>query len=413
MPARLKNIARWIQTNTNTDLRYLGRGGFWVSISHSTEILSGIIVTVALANLVPKETMGTYQYVLATSVLLSALTLTGMRTALIRAVAQGNYGLLRYAVITKLKWNIGIVLSAAAIAAYYFYMGNNVLGNAFLIVGTTSPFLESFRLYQAYLVGAQKFKFNAFMALVRRGLPTLGMVMVVLITTDVLALVLAYFSINLLAVSITLWLTARSIIHPPTHDTTMAAYSKHLSVTEFIGTVTGQADKLLLWHFLGPVAVATFTIAQLPIRYTSSSIGILNSLVLPKLAQRDFHKLKTSLYKKILIFSLLAISGSFIYILLAPWLFSIVFPSYTEAISFSQALALGLIFVPITTLQQALTAHQKMRALYTNSIINNTIKIILLVTLLPLFGIWGAIYSILITQLIGAVVVSTTFLRTK
>lgn len=406
-------VLNFLQRKTNTDLRYLGGGGVWVMLGHSAEIIGGIIVTVALANLVPKEVLGTYQYVLATALLLSAFTLTGMRTALMRAVAQGDKGLLRYAVITKLKWNLGIVVAAAAVAGYYFYMDNDLLGTAFLIVGTTAPFLESFRLYQAYLIGAEQFRFNAFMALLRRTLPAAAMVATAFYTSDVLLLILTYFSINLISVSLVLWLTARTHYAAATTDRSMVGYSKHLSLMGAFGNFASQADKLLLWHFLGPVAVATFTLAQLPTRYTASSMGVLRSLILPKLAKRDFHKLKQSLPRKVFFFFLLAAAVTLLYILIAPWLFSLVFPTYPEAVALSQLLALTILFVPRSAFAQALTAHAKKKPLYILSVSGNLIKIGSLLVFLPLYGIWGAVYALLLTQVLSVILMSILFYRTQ
>jgi O-antigen/teichoic acid export membrane protein len=410
---QLNQFADWLQRHTKTDIRYLAKGGFWVGIGHSAEMIGGIVVTIALANLLPKDVLGTYQYVLATALLLGAFTLTGMRAALIRAVAQGDKGLLRYAVITKLKWNLGIVAAAGAVAGYYYFMGNNTLGTAFLIVGTTAPFLESFRLYQAYLIGSERFRLNAMLAILRRGLPTIAMVLTAVYTTDILTLILTYFSINLIAVSIVLWLTARNVTAKPTTDKSMVGYSKHLSLMATLSQFSAQADKLLLWHYLGPVAVATFTIAQLPTRYTSSSVGILRYLVLPKLAQRDFTTLKQTLPRKVFLFFLITVAATAVYILLAPWLFSFVFPTYPEAVAISQVLALTLLFVPRSAFAQALTAHSKKKALYTISVTSNLLKIASLIILLPIFGIWGAVYALLFTELVSVLLMSILFYRTS
>ena len=405
-------LADWLQHHTKTDIRYLAKGGIWVGLGHSAEMIGGIIVTIALANLLPKDVLGTYQYVLATALLLGAFTLTGMRTALIRAVAQGDKGLLRYAVITKLKWNLGIVAAAGAVAGYYYFMGNNTLGTAFLVVGTTAPFLESFRLYQPYLIGAERFRLNALLAILRRGLPTIAMVSAAVYTTDTLSLIATYFIINLIAVSIVLWLTAQNMNATPTSDKGMIGYSKHLSLMGVLGQFSSQADKLLLWHYLGPVAVATFTIAQLPTRYTNSSVGILRYLVLPKLAKRDFTTIKQTLHRKVLLFFLGTVVATTVYILFAPWLFSTVFPTYPDAVAISQVLALTLLFLPRSAYKQALTAHAKKKALYILNIIASIAKIASLVILLPIFGIWGAVYALLFAEVLSFILISFLFYQT-
>ena len=101
--------------------------------------------------------------------------------------------------------------------------------------------------------------------------------------------------------------------------------------------------------------------------------------------------------------------GASAYILAVPFIFPLLFPQYPESIAFTQVLALGLIFVPRSIYGKVLIAHKQLQAQYILSVSNASIKIFLLFILLPLYGVWGAIYAVLVTDLISAISVRYFF----
>jgi O-antigen/teichoic acid export membrane protein len=179
------------------------------------------------------------------------------------------------------------------------------------------------------------------------------------------------------------------------------------------GRIATHIDKVLVFHHLGAVAVATYTIAQLPTKYTGSTLSLIGPLVLPKLAKRDFATLQTTLPRKVRLLFVIATLVTVTYILLAPWLFALVFPSYPEAVLISQALALSIMLIPRSTYGQALIAHNKTKSLYILNTSMPALKLTLLYVLLPMYGIWGAVYAILASDSIGALLGYTFFKRTR
>ena len=399
-----------MQHYTKTDIRYLGRGGFWLGVGHVAQILGGLIVTIVLANTLTKSDLGTYQFILSTATILGAFTLTGLAVAVTTATAKGDEGALRSGVRTKLKWNVGILIASALVAAYYFYNDNDTLGIAFLIVGAMAPFIEGFHLYQPYLVGKQAFRHVAYLNILRKAIPMTAILTTVAFTRDPLHLVAAYFLSNAVTMALLYKLTVWNYQPPLSTDfSETVAFSKHLSVMNLLGRIAGHIDKVLIFHHLGSIAVATYTIAQLPVRYTGSSMSLLRSLVLPKLAKRDFPTLQKTLPRKVRFLFLLALLITIVYILLAPWVFALVFPEFPEAVLLSQVLALHILLLPRSTYSHALTAHEKTKALYILQIGMPLLKLGLLYFLLPIYDIWGAVYAILASDVIGMILVYTLF----
>jgi len=405
------NLIKKIQSRTGTDLPAIFKDGLWVSTANGIQILVGIITTIVLANLLNKETLGTYQYILAVAGVLSIFTLSGLGTAITRGVAQGHEGLLRSSVQLKLKWSIGIALASAAVASYYLFNGNFELGLSFLIVGACAPFIESFKLYENYLYGKQSFRDSLLLGAWRKPLPLLATVATAWFYPEPLALIAAYFVSNALSLAL-VYLSVIAKYQPPSesHAETVA-YSKHLSIIRGISIATSHADKLFLWHLLGPVAVASFTIAQLATRYSGVFLNTLTAIALPRFSKRDLPTLQQTLPRKVALLTLGMVAAAGAYVVVAPWLFSLLFPEYSESLLLSQALALGFLFLPRSLYGQALTAHAQTKTQYILSIATPLLKLTLLAILIPIYGIWGAVYAQLITDLIGSIMVYVLFKR--
>lgn len=413
MIARLHAFLKWSETYTKTDMTYLAKGGFWVSSKYFVGIVAGLITTVAFANWVDPTTFGTYQFVISLSAIIGAFSLTGMGVALNRAVAQGREGALRYAVTTNLKWSFGIFITGGAIAIYYFVNDNFILAVSILIAGSLQPFILSFRIYEQYLGGKQLFQQDAIIELVRKIFPFIALLTTLYFTNSLVVLIAVYFGSNalsyMLGYSYVLWR-----YRPPFEaDPDAFRFSKHLSGMSLIGQIGAHADKILLWHFLGPAAVATFTVAQLATRYSGGLLSTVTQVALPKLSIRDLSTLQQTLPRKVLLFSGAMAVVALLYMVGAPFLFNWLFPAYTEAIPLTQMLALTLIFVPRSLFSKALTAHTCTQELYILSILTPMIKVSLLIFLLPLCGIFGAAYALLTSGFINSLLTYRFFKRAR
>jgi O-antigen/teichoic acid export membrane protein len=406
-------ILKWSEKYIKTDMTYLAKGGFWMVLKYLTGIIAGLVTTVAFANLVDPTTYGTYQFVISVGSVLGILTLSGMGLAINRAVAQGRDGAFRYGVRTKLRWSIGITLAAGLLAAYYFLNGNTVLGASILLAGALQPIILSFREYENYLGGKLLFKEDSLIEVIRKVFPFLLLLSVLFYSNNVIVLIATYYLSNALSYLAGYWFVIWK--HRPSYknDDEALHFSKHLSGMTAIATIGAQADKVLLWYFIGPVAVATFTIAQFATRYAGGILETVTTIALPKFAVRDLKTLQETLPRKVLIFTGLMMFVTVCYILFAPFVFDILFPNYPDAVLLTQVLALSLLFLPRNLYYKALVAHTQTRSLYYATTIVPVSKISLLLILLPIYGIWGAVYALLASEFLAAIVYFSLFMKEK
>lgn len=380
---------------------YLARGGFWLFADRGMHIFLGLILAIGFANLLPKEAFGIYQFVLSIAGIVGVFTLTGMNTAIVQAVARGFEGALKIGTLTKLKWSIGITMAAFVVALYYFINDNNTLAISLLIVGTFAPFLESFKLYNSFLIGKKEFRAITVLGMWRKPIPIIALLVTLALTDSPLLIILVYFLSHTATTGFLYFKVLRKYKPKGSFSTEAFSYSKHLSVVNVVGRIAGNLDKILLFHFLGaaPLAIYLFSI-NIPKQF-QSLFRIFQPLTLPKLSNRSLDELKQTLPRKAWYMFLFFIIPTGIYIVLAPYIYQLFFPQYIDSVLFSQVFAFTFLFAPASLFENTLHAHLKARELYTVTAIVPTTRIVLAFILIPLYGIWGVLATVFVAHILN------------
>lgn len=406
-------LLRKSEKYTKTDMVYLAKGSFWLNLGQIISSIAGLNMAIALANLLPPETYGVYKFILSFLAILTIPTLNGMNTALIRAVAQGNEGTLWPAVKEKIKWGALGTLGAFIMAGYYFYNQNIALVMCFLIMAVFIPFINTFTIWVQYLNGKKKFKLIGKYQTIMRILVVASIIITVFFTKNILVILFIYFTATTLIRF--LFFTIITKKYPPNNkiDYPSIGYGKHLSLMGILTIIAKQTDKILLFHFLGPVQLAVYTFSLRPIEEMLNPLNNLAKISAPKLSQRPINDLKKSIPGKMFRLFLVMIPIVGIYILIAPYFYQFLFPKYTDSVIYSQTFALTLLFFPNMLMSQTLIAHAKKKQLYITRTLVPGFKIILFFILLPIYGIWGAIATSLLTNLFGTFILLILFKKTK
>lgn len=402
--SKIHNILRWSEKYTKTDMVYLAHGGFWFTLGQIISSASAFLLTIAFANFLPKETFGTYKYVLSFVGVLSVMAIPGVGTAIARSVAIGKEGSFIPALKTKIKWGFSSAFFSFILAGYYYVNDNISLAISFALIGIFIPLLESFGVYSNYLQGKKFFKslskYDIFSQLIASGV----IVITVFFTNNLFILLLVYLAIWTLVRFI--YLKRTLINFPPNNqiDPQTINYGKHLSLMNIIGTISANLDKILIWKFLGAVQVATYFLALAIPTHINGLLKIANRLAFPKLAKKNIDEIKNTLLSKIIKFSGLSIIIILLYAISAPFIYKIFFPKYTEAIFYSQIFSITILMQPIALISSMLTAHARKKELYFINIISPSSKILLMFFLIPQFGILGAIFALIGSKILDSIV---------
>lgn len=409
-----KKILLWSEKYTKTDMLYLTKGGFWLTVERITIVFFGIFVAVAFANLMEPEKYGVYKYVLSVASIAGAFALSGIHTTLGRAVARGFERTLQLAARHAFVWSLGSTLILFAVSGYYFINDNLTLSISFLIAGALSPALAAMSLYNSYLVGKKLFHIKSLFGIFAGVFPPALLLTTLFFTNNPTIFVLVYFAGNALALSLLFSLTIHK--YPPNKsiEPKFLENSLHFSAMNIIETIAVNVDKILIFSQLGGTQLATYSFARLAPDQLRSLSGIIANLAFPKMATRSISELKKIIPRKALLLFALGLITTLIYIALAPLLFSILFPVYTNAIPLSQVFALTLpIALSSILFSQTLISHARKKELYTLKIATPTLRLILMLILLPLFGVWGIVFAIITTYILGNFLLLFLFFRMK
>lgn len=391
---KLRRILHWSERYTHTDMVYLAKSTFWLNANSVVSSIFSFILSIAFAHLLPKESYGTYQFLLSLFSFVGAFTLSGMNVAIIRAVSRGFEGSFLKSIRPQFQWSLAAFVVASGIATYYFLHENITLSVGMLVVAVLTPFLTTFNTYSAFVTGKKDFRRMFWNYQVINVLLTLAMLVALLYTNNPALIALTNLGINTVVAIFLFFLTIRHYHPNSQEDPETLTLGKHLSLSGLIANTIAQLDKILIFHYVGVIELAIYTFATAIPERLFNTIRSITVSALPKFSLRTPEEVRHGLLSKSLRFFLLSLAAAIVYALLAPLLFKIFFSTYLESIPYSQVyffmIALGsLHMLPLTALN-GLGLH---RELYVFNTATAIFKILIMLILVLLYGAWGLVFS--------------------
>jgi O-antigen/teichoic acid export membrane protein len=396
------------------DIRYVIRGNLWLNLNRAVSIINGLILSVAFANLITKETYGTYTFALAALGLFSMPQTTGLASAISKSVSRGNDGVLFEAFRKILPWSIGGALLLALLSLYYFVMGNITLFVIFIVGAITLPLSVITGVSKSFFSFKGDFSTPAKFNIWRTPLMTGTLVLTGWLTQSALWIVVINTLGNLLLSSF-LYLKMRKKypIQPVTSTGNLFAgkFAFHMGTLSIFSYLSEQLDDILLWKFVGAAPVATYAYATAPVREIKALIENQSALAMPKFAKKEFSEVTSNLKFRVRQLYFIAVPLIVLYVLAAPFIFQIFFPQYIEAVNLSRLASLSLLSAPRRLMSVAISAHQRIKESYIMIVLPNIIRIVLAIALIPSFGITGAIVALLISEVIDYIILGILIRR--
>jgi len=403
------NLLRWSEKYFKTDMVYLFKGSFWLTLSQGLAAVASFLLAIAFANLLPKEAYGNYKYILSLSGIIGTLGLTGIGVGIVQAVARGYDGTLIKAFALNLKWSIFQVIIALGAAIYYFVNGNVLLGASLVIIGLTTPFLKGFELYNAYLGGKREFRTATFYSFIKDISTSVLIFLVILFSDNVILIVAVFFISNTLFNSFYFRRIASRIINLHSVDYGALGFGKHLSVINVLLNISAQLDKVIIFHYIGAIELAIYSFAVAIPKQVRGMVGMVSSLAMPNFSHRSVEEIRRSVPKKFFTSFLILGPLTVLYIIFAPFIYKILFPQYLDSVIYSQIYAL---LIPLygNLAETALTAKKAVRERYILSLGSSLFNVGTMFILIHFWGILGIIISIVTTKYLTTIL-SLTFLR--
>jgi O-antigen/teichoic acid export membrane protein len=395
---RLVRLLRWSEKYTKTDMVYLASAGMWSTLGGIIVSVFALLLSIAFANFLPSEVFGTYQYFISLSSLLAALCLTGMNIAVSQSTARGYEGDLRAAVRAQLMWSVVPIAIGMTAALYYFLKGNSMLATGLLIIAIFTPLTNSFNTYSAFLQGKKEFK-RIFTYTMATSLLYYAFIFpTVFFFRQALVLIFVNLAINALSTAYFYFRTLRASRPNDQTDPHTIPYGRHLSVMNTIGTIAAQLDSILVFHFLGPLELAIYSLASMVPERIATFFKFITTAALPKLSNRSHEEIRRHIVSKTLRAAIPGIAVTILYIAAAPFIFHLLFPKYGDAVFFTQLYAPYIITVAANIPAAAIVAMRMNRELYVFNIATPVLLVILQVVLLFQLGIAGILLARLISN---------------
>lgn len=385
-----------VEDKFRIDAHYFFKGGFWLSVGQGATILSGLLTTALFAHFLTENKYGEYRYLIGLAALLGTLSLTGLGQAVLQTAAKKYFNFYRETLKINFIFSMGALLFSLGFATYYLVNKNITLAIGCLLIALIVPLSNVFKPIFSFLQGTKQYKKSTTFHIIRMLLTAIIISTTLLFTQNILLLFLTY-----LLTDLSMNIVGHLIFSPkPTTKTPShvlqryLSYAKHTSARNILSNIAQRADTIVIFTHLGAAELALYTIATVVPEQLKSSLKNLSVLLLPKYAEhKDVNKIMASVPKRsIQLFVLLSII-TIIYILIAPYLYNLIFPKYPEAAFYSQLAALAfpafIIYIPYNILQAQLAES----VLYRLTLFGSVLQLSSLFILTFTFGLLGAIIA--------------------
>ncbi|MCR4278621.1 MAG: oligosaccharide flippase family protein [bacterium] len=380
------------------DVRFYGRVASWLTTSHLTSIMRGVATTFLMARWLAPEPLGQFRYTLALFGIAGIFSLTGMNASIIKGVAKGETGIARLAVrkIIFVSPMGSILLFITALERYLH--GERVVATMLTIAAIAFVPYTLSGLYGPILTGLEKIPKLATFAIVNNLIYATAFVIVLFGTRNIVTITFAYFFFDIL---IRGWFTLREFKRLPKSQTGTAylALGYHMSGIGLLYTVGLYLNQILLQRFWGYSTLAIFSVATVIPEQIQYAFKNLTGIFLQRMSRHEKSEgiLRTTRQHFWLVFL-----GTFVVILAyaatAPFLIPLLFPQYSDATLPSIVYAIGLLGLPCIIGTYFFQAHGEIRRLWRFTIVQFIIQLTSSLTLVPLFGGWGAIWARVLTR---------------
>lgn len=389
----------------NKDLLFAGIK--WQTILTLVRQLASLVAIVIVIRVFDREQYGSYQFVFVVLSFFGISALSGMKTLVNQSVARGHDAVYKP---SSLMSFIGSCLGAACLALYAVYLAfhdERSMASVFLIASLLFPFAHGLTMWQPFLLAKHEYRRLA----LTQSYAVIGSQ--ILIVACVLIYPNTIIPASLAALCVTAFQNiymhrkcAALVENLESTESESLSYGFKVSFYDLFNVIGNLSERIVIFYFMSPFALAGFAVANRLPEITKDYIQSMRAVLIPQLAKQK--TLTKSLNHNINILSIiLFLLIALVTVFIVPYVFNILFTEkYDDMITYCQILFLsvGLSTYSILKLGFILSQldHHSIRNIQLGS---NVIRVISAVTLIPIYGISGAVASIVLYRLASIFIV--------
>jgi O-antigen/teichoic acid export membrane protein len=269
---------------------------------------------------------------------------------------------------------------------YYLYNQNLNLGVGFFFAGLVAPTLCTAVLVNTYYMGRRDFKMFALAQNFVDVVQLLSIALLAYFSKDFVVITSAYFVATLVANILIVWQAVNGDkkykmgknipqVLVGLEEVEDKKFKSKLNISAIIMGFTYQMDKLLIFHFIGAVPLAVYSIVTAIGDQARTPVKALASALFPRMTKDIFTKKKLFVSFGLLTGFCLVIFVTLF--LLYPLIFEYLFPKYSEYIYLANLASITILFAPIQLLYLYCQSKNDLQTLNTYANLNTILQIVL------------------------------------
>ena len=377
----------------------------WVVVNQVILSLGAFALIVVLSNVLGAETFGKARFLTAALAIFTFFSLPGMGPVVLQQMPLYSYDGFKQALLVQSKWGVGATIGALLLAVLLYLQGDIDLARAFVISGILAPVVNLYLMPGTALAGQHDFARKTLYDGAIISCTVLGTWYGALTTGTVTGTMLWYYGTQAMATVVAVYFVKQhltSTVNPTFDFKADIRMGKQLTLFQLPFTLLPALEKMLVFIFLGPVSLALYTIAFLPVEHiTNVYRNTLQFFVLPKLQMRGawqqnfYHWLLMAFLLSLV--SIVAI-GCFTFLLLSE-----MFPKYAQVKTIMLLSAIIPLALPAHLYILKILYERQTERLYTYAIVTVVIEITIFVMLTATYGLIGTVVAKIMASLFAAV----------
>lgn len=363
-----------------------------------------VAIIITLSNVLEARVFGETRFLAAVLAIFAFFSLPGIGPVMLQRMPIYSRERFKRGLATQFRWGVGATCGASLFAGAYYFQGNEELALAFLVSGIFAPVANLYLMPGIVCAGLKRFKEKTLYDGFIITSAVLGTAYGAVSTGSVVGTMFWYFGAQSLVTCIALYLVLRQLPNATiTESNTIAdtQYGKQLTLFQIPFALLPALEKVLVFSLLGPVALALYVIALLPVEHVRSAYrSLLQFFSLPHLQSKDdspgvFWYLTKMAF-------LLSFGSITVVVLFAYFLLPFFFPSYADVQRLIVFSAMILIALPAEMYVLSLLSDRRIEYLFLYAFATILIDILTFASLTSLFELHGAVAAKVLTSFIGA-----------
>jgi glycosyltransferase involved in cell wall biosynthesis len=412
-PTVLRNELRKRRRATPPGAATMAKNAGFLFALRGVQMLLRLAMMYFVVRALTEVQFGQYQFILSCMALLTISSLPGLNNSIMQSVARGFPGTYRKAVPRALLASLAGSAVLLGLAAAYRFRGAAELPSGLALAAAFFPLAYGLEQWKSLRSGAEDFA--GIFRLEGTGVVVLAIVMIAAVLRWPGAVIVPLAALLGVQAGLNLTLTRMALARIPRDapfEPGAVAYGIRMTVYSAFNILANQVDKILIYAFLSPAALAIFVAAERLPELTKNAVQDVSTVLAPRFAKRSAYtrELDAGLRKAGMLTGVLVVAIAFTVL---PWLIRLVFgQSYDDAVPYGQALMCSIAIGNVSTLRYRYVAsklhHVGPRTI---NIVMSAARIVASLILVPLFGMLGAVISAFVYRIVMTITVDIVVRR--